>query len=270
MRKSGETLRITAQLIHAADGYHLWSETYDRQLKDVFRVQDDIANQVVQALRVKLAGPAPQNRSRTESVEAHNLLLQGNFFMERSGAGDTDRAIALYEAATKADPNYALAWAELGWALIWKDPFESIEHIDRAVNRATELDPDLAEAWAVRGWLASQVTNDWADATNAFDKALALEPQNIRSLHGKGEFARVHGNFDESIRYYRAALARDPVDPSYMDGLSHTLLCAGRGREAVRLVSPRAGGQSQLFRWSCRYGLDTAFRGRAGSRPARE
>jgi TolB-like protein/Tfp pilus assembly protein PilF len=233
VRKSGNTLRVTAQLIRVADGYHLWSNSYDRELRDIFHVQDDIASEVVRALKIRLVGSLNRDRAPTESTAAHNLLLEARFFEDRYAPGDTERALQSYEKALAEDPNYALAWAELSWALLWQEPFSG-KRFKNATLQAVKLGPELAQAHAMRGWYQSQVGGDWVAAGTEFDKALALEPLNTRALWGKGQLARVLRKFDESIRYYQAALDRDPVNASLLQPLSQSMVAAGRAPEAVR------------------------------------
>ena len=116
VRKSGNKVRITAQLIKAADGYHVWSETYDRTLDDIFVVQDDIAGAVVKALQVTLLGTALATRSKPQDPEAYNLALQGRYFLDRRGQKDLERAIDYFRQSLERDPGYAPAWAGLSRA----------------------------------------------------------------------------------------------------------------------------------------------------------
>ena len=116
VRKSGNKVRITAQLIKAADGYHLWSETYDRTLDDIFVVQDDIAGEVVKALKLTLLGTTLMTRSRPMDSEAYNLALQGRFFLERRSQKDLERAVEYFRRSRERDPGYAPAWAGLSQA----------------------------------------------------------------------------------------------------------------------------------------------------------
>jgi TolB-like protein len=235
VRRSGDRLRVVVQLVNASDGANRWSHSYDRSANDIFKVQDEIAKDVVQALKIKLLGTLSQRQPPTENLAAHNLLLEGRFFQERWGPGDSQRAIAAYEGAIKADPSYALAWAELSWAKMWLIPGDYAD-ATRAALRAIELRPDLAQAHATRGWYESLFGYDWDLADAEFNKALALEPQNMRALYGKGRLARVLRKYDESIRYYQAAIERDPVSGFTISGLSSTFIAAGRTAEAVAVA----------------------------------
>jgi TolB-like protein/tetratricopeptide (TPR) repeat protein len=235
VRRSGNRLRIAVQLVNASDGAHRWSQSYDRNAKDVFTVQDEIANEVVQALKIRLIGTLSRERAPTENMSAHNLLLEGRFFQERWAAGDSERAVVSYERALKEDPSYALAWAELSWALLWqRTSGGNYERAVRAATKAVELRPDLAQAHATWGWCESLRGYNWALADAEFNKALALEPQNMRAIYGKGRLARVLRRNDDSLRYYHAALERDPVNAFATQGLSTTLVANGQAAEAVQ------------------------------------
>jgi TolB-like protein/Flp pilus assembly protein TadD len=233
VRRSGDRLRVSVQLVNATDGSQRWSQSYDRNTSDIFKVQDEIAGEVVKALRLKLAAPFEAERATTDNVAAHNLLLQGRFFADRYAPGDSERAIAAYEQALKEDPRYALAWAELAWAEMWVRPAD-VQRAANAAQRAIALRPDLAQAHATRGWYESLFGLDWEAADREFDKALALEPQNMRALYGKGRLARALRRTDESLRYYHAVLERDPVNAFANTGLSTTLIVLGRTAEAVQ------------------------------------
>lgn len=153
--------------------------------------------------------------------------------MERWEPGDAERAISKYEQALNEDPNYAQAWVELAWAQIWTTP-NNYTGCSSAARHAIEGLPQLASAHATRGWCESLLGFDWALGDAEFDKALALEPNNIRALYGKGRFARSLGRIGDSLRYYQAVLDRDPINPFVISGLSTTLIAAKRPAEAVQ------------------------------------
>ena len=253
VRRSGNRLRVTTQLVRAENGEHIWSETYDREIQDLFKVQDDIANEVVRALKVKLDVAAAAERAPTDSVAAHNFLLEGRFFMDRWAAGDPQRAITSFENALKEDPNYALAWAELSWAEMWFwqeiGGAEAYHRATHAALHAIELRPDLAQAHATRGWCESLLGFDWAIADMEFSKALALDPQNMRALYGKGRLARVSRRPDEALHYYQLLLERDPVNAFFMEGLVQTLVAGGKTADAVR-ASRKVFDLSPSMTWS--------------------
>jgi len=253
VRRSGNRLRVTTQLVRAENGEHIWSETYDREIQDLLKVQDDIANEVVRALKVKLDVAAAAERAPTDNMAAHNFLLEGRFFMDRWAAGDPQRAITSFENALKEDPNYALAWAELSWAEMWFwqeiGGAEAYHRATHAALHAIELRPDLAQAHATRGWCESLLGFDWAIADMEFSKALALDPQNMRALYGKGRLARVSRRPDEALHYYQLLLERDPVNAFFMEGLVQTLVAGGKTADAVR-ASRKVFDLSPSMTWS--------------------
>ena len=159
VRKSGEKVRITAQLIRAADGSHLWSETYDRTLDDIFVVQDDIAGEVVKALKLTLLGTTSMTRSRPVDSEAYNLALQGRFFLERRGQEDLERAVDYFRRSRERDPDYAPAWAGLSRAYARQADNGFVPAADgyrrarEAAEKALALDPQLADAHLAMGWI---------------------------------------------------------------------------------------------------------------------
>ena len=163
VRKSGEKVRITAQLIKAADGSHLWSETYDRTLDDIFVVQDDIAGEVVKALKLTLLGTALTTRSKPQDSEAYNLALQGRFFLDRRGQKDLERAVDYFRRSRERDPDYAPAWAGLSQAYARQADYGFVPAADgyrrarEAAEKALALDPQLADAHLAMGWIQQQL-----------------------------------------------------------------------------------------------------------------
>ncbi|MCI0606600.1 hypothetical protein L0156_26750, partial [bacterium] len=168
VRKAGNQLRITAQLIEVATDSHLWSQTYDRQMENIFAVQDDIAASVAGALKVTLEGGRTPKAQQT-NPEAYNAYLQGRYFVDRRSKEDLQKAIGYFEQALQIDPNYALAWVGLsethsrqgGWGYVPLD--EGYAKARKEAEKALELDPNLAEAHARRGWIkrALRLGLDW-------------------------------------------------------------------------------------------------------------
>jgi TolB-like protein len=166
VRKVGSKLRIAAQLIRASDGAHVWSDTYNRNLSDIFKLQDEISTTVANALNVALnvndaARAKPVSRGTT-NIDAYKLMLQGTFYFWRGDAGDNQRAIDLFRQSLALDPHYALAWAKLGRAYAWEGfsaelPAEAAANGRDAVQRALAIDPNCAEAYYARGNIARLV-----------------------------------------------------------------------------------------------------------------
>jgi TolB-like protein/Tfp pilus assembly protein PilF/predicted Ser/Thr protein kinase len=237
VRKAGRQVRITAQLVKAADGFHLWSETYDRELDDIFAVQDDIARAVASALKVRLLGKeAPA--ARGGDADAYNLWLQGKYFYDRLTKEDLEKAIAYYEQALRVDPGYARAWAGLaiahqqrasrGYAPLT----EGHQKARAAVEKALELDPKLAEAHAALGWIKTTDDWDWSGAEAAYARALELEPGNAKVLRRAATLAGTLGRFDEAIRLDRRSVELDPLNVPAHNSLGLHALYAGRLDEA--------------------------------------
>jgi serine/threonine protein kinase/TolB-like protein len=183
VRKAGNKLRITAQLIRADTSEHLWSETFDRDIRDVFKIQDEIAGAVVSALKVKLApGQQAANLHRTSNPEAHNQYLLGRQFFERGTLDGFRRAAEAYRKAVELDPGYAGAYAGLAIAQSYvADPSGDAAGQQQALaaaDKAVELAPDEADAYAVRGYMRLRRTWDWSGAQADFEKALTYDSTN--------------------------------------------------------------------------------------------
>jgi serine/threonine-protein kinase len=216
VRKSGDQVRITTQLINAADGYHLWSETYDRKITDVFAVQDEIAAAVVKALKLKLlAHPGAQAR-RTGSVEAHDLYLRGLYFWNLRTKESLTRAAEFFRAAIQADPAYALAYAGLADALeirtgyAWIRGGEARAQAKGAALRALELDPDLGEAHASLGMILVD-EYQLPRALDHYRKAIALRPDYATAHHWYATALASVGQVDEGRRQIDEALRLEPT-----------------------------------------------------------
>jgi adenylate cyclase len=234
VRKAGGTVRVTAQLIKATDGSHLWSETYDRQLEDVFKVQDDICGTVVKALKVKLAPARAQ--VRPHNMEAYNALLRGKYFAERFTKEDDDRAVALLQEAIRLDPDYAQAWVELAqtqlaqlreaWTGVSEE--EGYARVQTSVEQALRLDPKLPRAHGIRGEILMERDFDWTGAQAEF----ALDPDSTETQERAARVTHISGQLEESIAQLRHTLLRDPLSTETHWSLGMDLLHAGRAEEA--------------------------------------
>jgi len=234
VRKSGDQVRITTQLINAGDGYHLWSETYDRKLTDIFAVQDEIARAVVGALKLKLL-PAAHEERRTVNPEAHNQYLLGRAFLAR-GSGDAyGRAVQALRKSVDLDPGYAPAWADLAWALFWEadqgaaDPKVGwLPKAEAAAEKAIALAPSLADGYAVRGGLRWAILHDWAGAQADLEHARTLNPGGPAILQQNGSLLGALGRLPESIAFLQQAALLDPLSADIKMRLSEIYLGAGR------------------------------------------
>jgi TolB-like protein/Tfp pilus assembly protein PilF len=213
VRKAGNRLRVTTQLIRADSGEDLWSETYDRQLKDVFQVQDEIAGAVVSALKLKLApGQQAANAHRTSNTEAYNQFLLCKQFGARSKLDDYQRAVAACRKAIELDPGYAAAYAELSVA-------EALVTADKAIAMA----PDEADGYAARGFMR-RYEWDWTGAQADLEKALALDPGDIRVQTRYGLLLGSLGRLPEAIAAMKKATSSDPLSSLAWDGLGGELV----------------------------------------------
>ena len=215
VRKAGNRVRITMQLIDAVDDAHLWSEIYDRELTDIFDVQAEIAREVVAAMtQAEVAGILPP--AATDSPQAYDLFLRGRkLFYDWDGDGAA-RARIMFERAIEIDPGFARAWAGVAYAsamlyMWWEASENNLESADRASLKAMELEPDLAEAHTARGF-ALTLLGDFDAAVERFDTALSLDPllYDAWYLYARARFAM--GEFEESARLFIEAGRVRPDD----------------------------------------------------------
>ena len=242
VRTSGSKVRITAQLVRASDSTHLWSETYDRPLDDIFAVQDEIAGAIVQALRIKLLGAVSSREGGTENFEAYQLYLQAVSAFNVASPESLDSAETLLKQAIRLDPNYARAWSRLGWVAYTKSTssnkpaIEAYEEGRQFAERALQLNSQLADVHALLQIVFVQADKDWAAAESEGRKALALDPSNSEVLFGAGWFASIQGRYEEGERMYRKALDRDPLNFNLVDGIAENYYRTGRLVDAEHIL----------------------------------
>ena len=214
VRKAGDQIRITAQLIDASSDTHRWSETYDRKLERVFDIQDEIAARVVETLKPMLLGDVP--RSQRLDEEAYTLVLQARYLWNRRAEGDEEKALELYKRAIEIDRAYAPAWTGLSVAYAVAasedriDRQEGIRLAREAVEQALMLDPDSAEA-QVRLGQALARDSDWTGALEQYNKAYEAEPNLPLTLGIMAQQAGRQGRIDDLARLYDAAATVDPL-----------------------------------------------------------
>jgi adenylate cyclase len=237
VRKSGDRVRITAQLIRASDSTQLWSESYDRTLEDIFATQDEIAETVVAQLKVKLLGEVP--KVQETDPEAYALLLQARQVWNQGTREAFEQSIALIHKALAIDSESSLAWGELAWAFAFhvalnSELFEATAAQARdAAMRALAIDPDSAVAEAALGEVARYVDRDQAAAALHYERALALEPANTSILRSAGHLATYMRRIDEGIAIYEFVVSRDPVSPQGHLSLGWAYMDAERLDEAI-------------------------------------
>ncbi len=242
VRKAGQALRVTVQLIRASDGVHLWSKTYDRQLDDIFKIQDDIASTVTQAMNVVLSPAAPQATVGTANAAAYTLYLQAlSLYRAADSQGQFERAIAAIQDAIKADPRYVDAWSLLSVALSeqadqgFGDPAALSLQAAQAADHAFELDPNSAAAHLAK---AGILFHDWkfAEVDAHVRRAFALEPRSSLVLSWLATIAQTMGRLKEAEELRLRAIQGDPVNPSRYGDLAGTLYSAGRFGEAYAMM----------------------------------
>ena len=242
VRKAGNRLRVTAQLINVEDGFHLWSERYDREMADIFAIQDEITAAIVDSLKVTLrVGEKTALRKRsTSDPEAYGLYLKGRYFYARPSPESYEKALNSYRAAIDKDPNFALAYAGMAdlfgglGVLNLAPPAEMFPKAKAALQKALSLDEDLAEAHAVAAMLAFWYEWDWETAGRNLDKVLSLNPGDAMSHGQRGLFYLNRKKFDESIREIKKALELDPLMPMYYAWSVCAHWSAGRFDEALK------------------------------------
>ncbi len=247
IRMSAGRIRIAVQLVKVADGYQLWSDTYDRTMDDIFAVQDDIAQSVVGELRTRLMGEkssadideevvfevAEAVKGRAADPEAQRLMLLGRYFLDRTTPEDTAKAIDYFREAIELDPGYALCWAELGRAYsieagkAWVPIEQGFELSRDATNQAIRLEPELAEAHAQLGRIRSAYDWDLREAARSYRTALELAPGSSVVMDGASVLEFKLGRFEAALALSRRVLAQDPLSGSIWHNLG--LICHSAG-----------------------------------------
>ena len=240
VRKAGNRVRITGQLIGAADGYHLWSETYDRQLEDIFAIQDDIAQAIVTALKATLAVDEGEKlvTATTENLEAYTLYLKGRFQYNKYTEASLRRSLELYEEALKESPDYARAWAGIAdsWMRLaddWVAPEKACSAGKEAAARALELDPELAEAHTSLGKMYTWYDWDFARGELALRRAVSSNPNYTDAHWTLGTLLPAVGRLEEGLREMRTALKLDPLSPEFSNWTARFLLYQRRPADAI-------------------------------------
>jgi serine/threonine-protein kinase len=240
VRKGGSRIRITAQLIGAADGFHLWSERYDRELTDVFAVQDEISASIAAILKNKLMAGPEGGRNYTPNIAAYEAYLNAiHHLWNRTSPESLEKSREYYELAARLDPGFALPHA--GLALYYHivsssflDPRQGVVLGRQAAQKALELDPSLPEAHAWLGIFAAWADYDWNEAQRRFDIAFSREPVSpvLRSWYGYFYLRQV-GRSLEAVAQHRRALEEDPLNLIMRVGLAVSLTAAGKDEEAL-------------------------------------
>jgi TolB-like protein/class 3 adenylate cyclase len=256
VRKSGDAVRISARLTRADTGEELWSENYTRDLKDVFAVQSELAQTIVEQLRGRFGGAdagsmakekihaevQAAERGGTKNLEAHELYLQGRFYENRHSDKSTREALAAYQRAVELDPRFALAWAGVARTNVWIAGFsaeggqkEFDAHLATArdaVARALAIEPDLFEALYARAWMETNFDFDWSAAAQTVSRAMALAPSDPNTLIAAANLETARGNSRREIELYRKAVDLDPVNAQARSFLAFALATTKQFPEA--------------------------------------
>ena len=241
VRKAGDQVRITAQLIKSADGTHLWTESYDRKLTDIFAVQEDIATAIAGALQVPLGLKQGQNlvSNRTTDTESYEAYLRARELVRARDSANLTSAITLLEQVITRDPNYAPTWAQLASAYALFPATRpaptppamrgagffanDLPKAEAAARKAIALDANNAQAWAALGQVFSQRKNKFVQSEDAFKRALQLDPKNVAALHFYAHHLSGTGRVKEALALRRQTVVLDPLDTRLRSNLAFVL-----------------------------------------------
>ncbi|MBM3790390.1 MAG: hypothetical protein FJW35_08575, partial [Acidobacteria bacterium] len=223
IRKAGNRLRITAQLISIKDGYHVWSEKYDREMDDIFAIQDEISAAIVDRLKIKLLAceEAAIRKRRTGDPEAYNLYLKGLYFANKPSGEALQKALDCFSQAIAVDPGFALAYAETGGVyanlgiLALAAPTAMYPKARAAIDKALELDDNLAEAHAQAARIGFYYECDWPAVERSFSRNFALNPGNAAARGDYAWFCLARMRFAEAVKEIKRAQDMDPLMPLY-------------------------------------------------------
>ncbi len=259
VRKSGNTLRITAELIDVETDATLWSDTYTGMMSNIFAVQDTISRSVAEALDATLLGKETTTQQRKTDPEAYNDYLLGKHFFDLRSRENWDRAIDYYKQALSIDPGYAPAWVGLAQTHAAQADYgyvpvdEGYRKARQEVQRALKLDPNLADAYAQLAWIEQYYDWDWSDADESYRKALELEPGNANAISGAAALEFTLGRFKEAINMVHHSIEIDPVRVAGYNNLGLFNWYAGfpyKAEAAFRKVielNPRYPGEHVLI-----------------------
>jgi TolB-like protein/Flp pilus assembly protein TadD len=245
VRTSGKTVRVTGQLIKVSDGSHRWSQTYDQDMRDIFKVQDAIAAAVVTALKATMATGMQSPEATAANTEAYKAVLRGRYFRQKETKEDSERSLAAFQEALRLDPNYAIAFAELGRTYNgrgikgWMPQKEAYTKAHEAVVQALKIDPQLPLAHRVLAAIEYNFTRNFALSRAEEKRAYELDPSNPAVAQVAGIDAIVAGQPNEAVRLFQQIADSDPLDARARASVGWALFWAGRlpdAESAVRTV----------------------------------
>lgn len=229
VRKIGNRIRIVAQFVNVESGYHVWSETYDRQLEDVFAIQDEISRAIVEALKLRLVDGPADLVVPTRNIEAYNLYLKGRFFFNKYTEPGLRRGLDFFQQALMQDPGFARAFAGIAdcWSDLgddWVAPDDAYPRAKAAATRALEYDPDLADAMTSLGKVLCWYEWDFAAAARQLERAVSVSPSCAEAHYVLGSTLPAIGRLDEAIEEMRRAITLDPLSAQFSRWLGRFLL----------------------------------------------
>jgi serine/threonine protein kinase/lipoprotein NlpI len=242
VRKSGNRLRITAQLVAVADGYHLWSERYDREMVDIFAIQEEISLAIVDKLRVKLLQGEKEKlfRHRTNNPDAYNLYMQGRFFFNQRKEAGIQKSIECYLQAIEIDPGFALAYTSLAESYVFLGDWRVLP-LDTAYNEARkaamtalQIDDTISEVHVSLAEIKLFCDWDWAAAEREFKRALAINPACAEAHHMYAHYLELNGRFDDALTEVQHAIELEPVSPSLYSCNVQVLFYARRYGDSIK------------------------------------
>jgi len=220
VRRAGNRLRVSAQLVKASDGYHLWSQHFDREMTDIFAIQDEVSQAIVEKLRVRLAGDRQLVKRYTENLAAYDLCLKAHYNLFKLTQAGREAGRRIYEQAIALDPNYAPAYVGLGesywWSAYWgfMDPREAFPRAKSAALEALRIDDTIAEAHSALGAVLAAGEYDWLGAEREFRRAKELSPSSAIAHYDYGMlFLMPMGRVEQAMTEIRRAVELDPLDP---------------------------------------------------------
>ena len=248
VRKSSNRLRITAQLIKVDSGYHLWSETYEREMDDVFAIQDDISLAISKALDIELGTATPVSKNKpTENLEAYQLYLQARYFLAKRGGDNIVKSIDLFNQATELDENFSEAWSGMAYAYGLANVYTRKISSSRATELALEsarkairIDPENAEAYMALARPQGHMDRSNVDALENFEKALLLAPNNVDIINMYGDFLINNGDFDKAMKMELRAIELDPLAAVHYSDLAFLMLLLQQNEDALEVAQTSA------------------------------
>jgi adenylate cyclase len=242
VRKVGKRLRVMAQLVNVSDGYRLWSERYDRQMDDVFAIQDEIADNIVKALQVVLSDKEKRaiEKPPTGNVEAYEYYLRARQYFHQFRRTGVQFARRMFERAIEVDPNYAKAYAGVAdccsfMYMYWDGTKANIEGADAASKKALELDPELAEANASRGFALS-LSRQYEEARRYFEAAIRLDPKLYEAHYLYARACVQEGRWEDAVHHYQEAARVRPEDYQALMLMQGALTALGRAADGVDVL----------------------------------